>query len=137
METYCRFCATKFSLSSIKNSNKLKNDQLVIFVFKYLEIKITDNDEFPKNACKLCCKILTKFNQFLNKVKDAQQKLRDIFSLPAINNLDIKLEHDSQDHQQNNDLNKTQNSDEQIIDSKVESDNVKTELEGMISPSYF
>ncbi|XP_044729499.1 zinc finger protein OZF-like [Chrysoperla carnea] len=86
-------------------------------------------DEYQKYSCDLCYEILTKLNQFLIKVKDAQQKIREIFSLSAINNLDIKLEHESQRQQQNNDAT-TLNSEDQFVDSKVELIAVKTESEG-------
>lgn len=134
VETYCCFCAEKFSFSSNKNSNNLKNDRLVEFVFKYLEIKNTD--EYQKYSCDPCYEILTKLNQFLNKVKDAQQKIREIFSLSAINNLDIKLEHESQRQQQNNDVT-TSHSEDQFVDSKVELIAVKTESEGIKNSCFY
>lgn len=89
IENVCRLCGLKLSLSQLKTIKELKNEQMDLLIFQYLKIKITEINEFPTTACKICCKVLYDFDQFCIKVKATQQKFQSTFS-----NSDIKIENE-------------------------------------------
>lgn len=96
VEHFCRLCATKFPLSSLKDLEELRNEQLDALILQYLQIKIAERDGYPNTACKLCCKTLSNFHEFLIKVKIAQHKLRGTIAHGDYNS-DIKIEKEFND----------------------------------------
>lgn len=78
-ENYCRFCAYKYSITSLRNAEELINEkQLTSSVLQYLEIKLIDNDRLPLTFCLHCCQTLADLNEFRNNVINAQKKLENL-----------------------------------------------------------
>ncbi|XP_044729641.1 zinc finger protein 182-like [Chrysoperla carnea] len=132
LKRFCRLCAVKCPLSSIKSKEDLQNEQLDKLILQHLHIKIEDG--YPNTACKLCCKTISNFHKLLTGIKTAQQKLSNIFS--DSKNLDIKLE----DEEQSKILDK--NSDEINLDLEEyketdATDNVKTEIDDHNNDDYY
>ncbi|XP_044729726.1 zinc finger protein 58-like [Chrysoperla carnea] len=133
VEHFCRLCATKFPLSSLKDLEELRNEQLDALILQYLQIKIAERDGYPNTACKLCCKTLSNFHEFLIKVKIAQHKLRGTIAHGDYNS-DIKIEKEFNDSGQpkiETKLDETDKNTSLFLPDyhTTKSDNVKTEVD--------
>lgn len=105
---FCRLCAelqTETQLINI-NDEKSTNLNLVYKIFHCFLVKITDDDNLPKNICAICCDKVIGAYEFYEQVQNAQEILKnkivevknEIFDTPDD---DIKSDHSYIDNSSN------------------------------------
>lgn len=78
----CRLCAENKSADDLLNISDeyWTKQKLDVKISRFFQIKISPDDRLPKSVCSKCCEKVIITADFNDKVQQAQQTLKTVFS---------------------------------------------------------